>query len=225
MAERRGFTLIELLVVISVIALLVGIVLPSLSGARESSRRTKCLVNLQSIGHGFSMYLKDNKEIFPLVSPLHGGPPGSNDISLLDLLSDYLDAPVPRRESSDPNSPFIVTDPYKCPSDQPGVDRNGDTQAVWQSTGSSYEYYPGPFLVAGELLHLRDPAFGITKAYENRHSFPLVVDYDNYHKIRRTGSGKNAAYFPDYHADWFNDPSSADLQKMFEDLQRFGGIR
>ena len=43
--------------------------------------------NLRSIGQGFTLYLKDSKEIFPRVSPLHGST-NPNDPSLLDLLSD-----------------------------------------------------------------------------------------------------------------------------------------
>jgi len=47
---RRGFTLIELLVVISIIGVLMALVLPALSGAREAGRRTQCLNNMRSVG-------------------------------------------------------------------------------------------------------------------------------------------------------------------------------
>ena len=49
---RRAFTLIELLVVVGIIAVLIAITLPALSGAQQASRRVKCLSNLKGIGVG-----------------------------------------------------------------------------------------------------------------------------------------------------------------------------
>jgi prepilin-type N-terminal cleavage/methylation domain-containing protein len=227
--RRAGFTLIELLVVISVLALLVGIVLPSLGSARETSRRAKCLSNLRSIGQGFSMYLKDSKDRFPLVRPLHEGPnptpPTWNDPSLLDLISDYLDAPVPRREiPGDGNSPFIVADVYKCPADHAGSGRNANGRAVWEDTGCSYEYFPGFLMLFGEMVVVRDPAFGVTKAYEKDRVWPIAVDFDDFHKIRKNGIARNAVFFPDYHAGWMIDIDYDEMSKFIDDMRRYGGV-
>lgn len=66
---RHGFTLIELLVVISIIALLVGILLPALGAARRSAMNIKCASNMRQLGIGFMGFAADNEGKFPLNLP------------------------------------------------------------------------------------------------------------------------------------------------------------
>ena len=66
MRRRRGFTLVELLVVIGIIALLISILLPALSKAQESAKRTACLSNLRQLGNIFRLYAGDFKDACPL---------------------------------------------------------------------------------------------------------------------------------------------------------------
>jgi prepilin-type N-terminal cleavage/methylation domain-containing protein len=63
--RRKAFTLVELLVVIGIIALLISILLPALSKARESANRTACLSNVKQITLAFIMYTGENKGSFP----------------------------------------------------------------------------------------------------------------------------------------------------------------
>lgn len=63
----HAFTLVELLVVIGIIAVLVAILLPTLSRARDQANTAKCLANLRQVGNAFVMYLNDNKGTMPFV--------------------------------------------------------------------------------------------------------------------------------------------------------------
>ena len=78
---RRGFTLIELLVVIAIIAVLLGILLPHLAGARDAARTTRCLANVRSVGQALAIYAEDFKEKMPHWSAWQtfGGDGASNE--------------------------------------------------------------------------------------------------------------------------------------------------
>jgi len=86
-ARRNGrFTLIELLVVIAIIALLSGILLPTLIKAKEKARRTECISKMKQMGVATMLYTEDYADWLPAISI------GRYPDTLLfsDLLDQYL---------------------------------------------------------------------------------------------------------------------------------------
>ncbi|QDU72313.1 type II secretion system protein [Mucisphaera calidilacus] len=78
--QRSGFTLIELLVVISIIALLIGILLPALGAARRVARDMSCMSNTRQLSIASYSYASDNQEYYVrfcdmAVTPGYAGKP------------------------------------------------------------------------------------------------------------------------------------------------------
>lgn len=65
--KKKGFTLIELLVVIAIIALLVSILMPGLSRARELAKRASCGSNTSSVGKAIALYQGSYKDAYPWI--------------------------------------------------------------------------------------------------------------------------------------------------------------
>ncbi|WP_428388606.1 type II secretion system protein [Mucisphaera sp.] len=121
-----GFTLIELLVVISIIALLIGILLPALSAARNQARAIGCLAKARTIAQALTIYLHDNDDRFPPTN--HGGFPDPSlaytpdwDLQLAPYLganSVYLASFVDFYLEDNPDAVAYYNTQLRCPEDE-----------------------------------------------------------------------------------------------------------
>ena len=92
-ATMRIFTLIELLIVISVIAILISLLLPSLGKARDTAKRIKCTANLKQINTLAALYYSDNNGFTPpyRIKDLKFYTTGPDmPYSWYEILNDYL---------------------------------------------------------------------------------------------------------------------------------------
>ena len=134
----RAFSLVELLVVVSIIALLITILVPSLNRARQQARSVVCLSNLGQMGKGAAIYMNGNRGQLPL-SPAEKLQYGVGDGRMVKVLTtchwggrraesihegpDHIIAPEtevrPLTRVLYPNANLDSPTPvFRCPSDQ-----------------------------------------------------------------------------------------------------------
>lgn len=108
-ASRPAFTLIELLVVISIIALLISILLPALSSARESAEVIACLSNMRQVGVMIGAYTMERQEYLPVAHSFGAtGNPGYNTTYRLGFAYDLRDY--------NPTGTVMPKSAFDCPS-------------------------------------------------------------------------------------------------------------
>jgi prepilin-type N-terminal cleavage/methylation domain-containing protein len=157
--RRFGFTLVELLVVISIIALLLSILMPTLNKVRIQAKITVCATNLRQLGLGVAMYMVSNNDHYPSYYSMPQANSWTTDPSYYDktswprLIQRYLDG-----GNAAPNQPF--TKAFYCPLGPiPGKTIYKDTwgqKSKWPNFNSHYVTY------GYNQYALGDNAWGVT---------------------------------------------------------------
>lgn len=224
--HRRGFTLVELLVVIGIVALLLAVLLPTLSRARQAARKTLCANNLRQFVAADTMYLNDHGRFPPVARDevVVGGTtyttlyPTYATAVRLNQTAAYLDA-----EPIEPDAAGDWPDSLELPqwATCPVVDERGVAVDAWVAPGSvswylGYGYFGGVGDEPGVFSSVETPTgFNWTqtvdddRAADARGTRRGVLWADTLGEFRSGSDGHDSAGFSFHHIR--GTPTTSDI--------------
>jgi prepilin-type N-terminal cleavage/methylation domain-containing protein len=136
---NKKFTLIELLVVISLIAVLLSILLPTLGKARKVTKMAVCASNNRQLHSSFMFYAKNNNSNLPPGGRHLNNTTWNANVSWDDRTAEYMGRNLTTAEINEPNLPFEPNSLLTCPEDTTHL-RNG-TYLIRSYNTNSYSQW------------------------------------------------------------------------------------
>ncbi|WP_432797462.1 prepilin-type N-terminal cleavage/methylation domain-containing protein [Poriferisphaera sp. WC338] len=219
--KRKAFTLIELLVVISIIALLIGILLPALGAARRSARQMQSNTQVRGIIQGMVVYAQSNKTYYPGLSSkgdiLHandidgrgfhagtrqsGGDVGSRMVLMLDgnyFTGEYCISPVETKTEWTTTQFDITNENYSYAMLQIGHGE-GEITSTWIAWDDVVDEWRETANTTAPVVSDRNTGVDGAIAAESGHISSVHTDLDS-------GEWRGSVGYNDSHVEFENTP-------------------
>jgi len=225
---RGGFTLIELLVVVAIIALLISMLMPALSGARESARRTVCGTNLRQLGIAYNVYANENTSHVPLWHTNPGKDPGPDFYwgEWYKLYFPYItrsllfpDEPPNSLRNRSPNWLGKTLPVFDCPSTKNKVWFHWDGQPVYGNHPKTFDYLTN-CLPKISTISRKEANYRLTDLRPDGFLLIESHQYDGFH----SDTGADASHFGSSRRMNCTQLSSTGVVRLVNDGRRSPGV-
>jgi prepilin-type N-terminal cleavage/methylation domain-containing protein/prepilin-type processing-associated H-X9-DG protein len=234
MSRRNAFTLIELLVVIAIIAILMAILMPTLSRAREQGRRAACLNNIKQLALSWNLYADDYEGRMVNANTARGTATVNRDSACWVYWTDSATATEEQRLQGILDGLLYRYCPnvklYKCPT---GIRGEVVTYSIPDALNGYYYISGAKEQIKTLRTQIRNLSQQIVFLDEGRlspSSWTIWYDQERWWDqiTARHGDGTNLA-FADGHSEYWKwkDPRTLDVAKadyaQWQNVGRLGG--